>query len=53
VDVPAAGDDEDTVPEHYSRWVPAERQARLTNILQNAFNDKPRRKFVALPRKRD
>jgi integrase/recombinase XerC len=44
------GDDEDTVREHYSRWVP-ERQARLTNILQNAFNDKPRPKLVALPGK--
>jgi len=44
------GDDEDTVREHYSRWVP-ERQARLTNILQDAFNDKPRPKLVALPRK--
>jgi hypothetical protein len=44
------GDDEDTVREHYSRWVPG-RQARLTNILQNAFNDKPRPKLVALPGK--
>jgi hypothetical protein len=45
------GDDEETVREHYSRWVP-ERQARLTNILQNAFNDKPKPKLVAIPRKR-
>ena len=37
------GDDEDTVREHYARWVP-ERQARLTNILRDAFNDKPRPK---------
>jgi integrase len=44
------GDDEDTVREHYSRWVP-ERQARLTNILQDAFNDKPKPKLVALPKK--
>jgi len=43
------GDDEDTVREHYSRWVP-ERQARLTNILQDAFNDKPRPKLVVLPK---
>jgi integrase len=35
------GDDERTVLEHYARWVP-ERQARLTNILRDAFNDKPR-----------
>lgn len=39
------GDDEKTVREHYSRWVP-ERQARLTKILQEAFTDKP--KLVAL-----
>ena len=32
------GDGEDTVREHYSRWVP-ERQARLTSILQDAFID--------------
>lgn len=31
------GDDEKTVREHYSRWVP-ERQARLTKILQEAFD---------------
>jgi integrase len=42
------GDDEDTVREHYARWVP-ERQARLTNILRDAFNDKPQPKLVALP----
>ena len=41
------GDDEDTVREHYARWVP-ERQARLTNILRDAFNDKPRPKLVAI-----
>jgi integrase len=45
------GDDEDTVREHYARWVP-ERQARLTSILQDAFTDKPRPKLVALPKKR-
>jgi integrase len=45
------GDDEDTVRQHYARWVP-ERQARLTNILQEAFTDKPKPKLVALPRKR-
>ncbi len=44
------GDDEDTVREHYARWVP-ERQARLTNILQDAFTDKPRPKLVALPKR--
>jgi integrase len=35
------GDDEKTVREHYSRWVP-ERQARLTKILKDAFADKPK-----------
>ena len=45
------GDDEDTVREHYARWVP-ERQARLTSILQEAFTDKPKPKLIALPRKR-
>lgn len=39
------GDDEKTVREHYSRWVP-ERQARLTKILKDAFDDKP--KLVAI-----
>jgi len=38
-------DDEDTVREHYARWVP-ERQARLTNILQEAFAEKPKPKNV-------
>jgi integrase len=42
------GDDEDTVREHYARWVP-ERQARLTNILKDAFEDKPKPQLVALP----
>ena len=41
------GDDEDTVREHYARWVP-ERQARLTKILKEAFEDKPKPKLVAI-----
>jgi hypothetical protein len=45
------GEDEDTVREHYARWVP-ERQARLTNILKDAFNDKPRPKLVSLSSRR-
>lgn len=45
------GDDERTVREHYSRWVP-ERQARLTKILKDAFEDKPKPKLVALPGRR-
>jgi len=41
------GDDEDTVRDHYARWVP-ERQARLTKILQDAFEDKPRLRIVEM-----
>jgi integrase len=46
------GDDEKTVRQHYSRWVP-ERQARLTKILKDAFDDKPRPRLVAMPGGRD
>lgn len=35
------GDTEDIVLRHYSAWVP-ERQARLTKILKDAFQDKPK-----------
>ena len=42
------GDDEATVREHYARWVP-ERQARLTKILKEAFEDKPKPRLVAMP----
>jgi integrase len=35
------GDNEKTVREHYARWVP-ERQARLTRILQDAFDGRPK-----------
>lgn len=42
------GDEEKTVRQHYSRWVP-ERQARLTKILTEAFDDKPKPRLVALP----
>jgi integrase len=42
------GDDEKTVRDHYSRWVP-ERQARLTKILKDAFDDRPKSKLVAMP----
>lgn len=44
------GDDEDTVRQHYARWVP-ERQARLTSILQDAFDGKPSGKVVSMPRR--
>ena len=42
------GDDEATVRKHYARWVP-ERQARLTKILMDAFDDKPRPKLIMIP----
>ena len=41
------GDDEKTVREHYARWVP-ERQARLTRILKDAFEGKPKPRLIAL-----
>jgi integrase len=41
------GDTEEMVRRHYARWVP-ERQARLTNILKDAFADKPKPKVVAI-----
>ncbi len=44
------GDDEDTVRQHYARWVP-ERQARLTTILQDAFDGKPSGKVASMPRR--
>lgn len=43
------GDDEKTVREHYARWVP-ERQARLTRILKEAFDDKPKGNLVMMPK---
>lgn len=43
------GDDQKTVREHYSRWVP-ERQARLNliKILKDTSDDKPKPKLVAI-----
>jgi integrase len=41
------GNTEEMVLRRYSAWVP-ERQARLTKILQDAFDDKPRPKLVAM-----
>jgi hypothetical protein len=35
------GDDEKTVREHYAQWVP-ESQTRLTRILQDAFDGRPK-----------
>jgi integrase/recombinase XerD len=41
------GDTEEIVRKHYASWVP-ERQARLTKILQDAFEDKPKPNVVAI-----
>ena len=42
------GDTEDVLRRHYSRWIKT-RQDRLTKILRDAFEDKPKPKLVALP----
>ena len=42
------GDTEDVLRRHYSRWIKT-RQDRLTKILQDAFEDKPKPKLVAMP----
>jgi integrase len=42
------GDTEEVVRRFYSRWVP-ERPARLTKILQQPFDDKPKPKLIAIP----
>jgi integrase len=45
------GNTEEMVKKRYSAWVP-ERQARLTKILQQAFDGKPKPKLVAMPGRR-
>ena len=42
------GDTEEMVRRHYAAWIP-ERQARLTKLLQEAFEDKPLPKVVVIP----
>jgi hypothetical protein len=42
------GNSEKVVRKHYAEWVP-ERQARLTEILQQAFTDKPKPNVIAFP----
>src|SRR3954453_692307 len=42
---------EEVIRSSHNRWVPA-RQARLTRILKDAFEDKPKPVLVALPRRR-
>ena len=44
------GNTEEIVRKHYTAWVP-ERQARLTKVLQEAFEDKPMPKLVVLGRR--
>jgi hypothetical protein len=41
------GDTPEIVAKHYSRFVKT-RQDRLTKILQDAFEDRPRQKIVAI-----
>jgi len=41
------GDTEEIVRRHYAKWV-VERQARLTRILQEAFDDHPKPRMVAI-----
>jgi integrase len=42
------GNTEEMVLKRYSAWVP-ERQARLTKVLKEAFDDKPKPKLIAMP----
>jgi integrase len=42
------GNTEEMIRKHYGAWVP-ERQERLTRILKEAFDDKPKPKLVAMP----
>ena len=42
------GNTEQIVRKHYSAWV-TERQDRLTQILKEAFDGKPKPKLVAMP----
>jgi len=42
------GNSEQMVRKHYAAWIP-ERQARLTKILKDAFEDWPAPKLVVMP----
>lgn len=42
------GDTEEMVRRHYAAWV-AERQERLTTVLKEAFDDKPKPKLLIIP----
>ena len=43
------GDTEDMVLRHYGAWVP-ERQERLTRVLMEAFDDKPKPRIISIRR---
>jgi site-specific recombinase XerD len=43
------GDTEEILRKHYSRWIKS-RQDRLSKILKDAFDDKPKPKLIAMPR---
>ena len=45
------GDTEEMVRRHYAAWV-SERQERLTNVLKEAFSEKPKPKLVVLQGKK-
>jgi integrase len=44
------GNSEQMVRKHYSAWIPA-RQDRLTNILREAFKERPRPNVLEMPPK--
>jgi luciferase family oxidoreductase group 1 len=44
------GNTEEIVRKHYAAWVP-ERQARITKLLQEAFEDKPKPKASSIPKR--
>jgi integrase len=45
------GNTDGIVRKHYAAWV-SERQERLTNVLKEAFSEKPKPKLLVLPGKR-
>ena len=45
------GDTEDMVRKHYAAWV-SERQERLTNVLKEAFSEKPKPRLMVLQGKK-
>lgn len=45
------GNSEPMIRKHYAAWIP-ERQQRLTQILKDAFAEKPKPKLVTMPRRK-